>query len=94
MNLTAANGKEMSALDVLSGVFKYLRDRLLQYIAMCLVDVEDTDIQWIITVSDDWGDAAKYLIREAANLVRYITLLHYKLRIIFIFVCSSNIVDV
>ena len=72
MNLTAANGKEMAALDVFSGVFKYLRDRLLQCIEILSVDVEDTDIQWVITVPDDWGYTAKCFIREAATLVRHV----------------------
>lgn len=98
MNLTAANGMEMAALDVFSGVFKCVRDRLMQYIAMRSVDVKDTDIQWVITVSDDWSDAAKCFIREAATLVRHVKdyldyfKTNYKLKAVSHLVTSSIVV--
>ena len=82
MKLTATNGKEMRALDVFSEAFRYLRDSFLQCIEKkYFLNLQDTDVQWVITVSDVWDDAAKYFIREAANLVRFCFTTSYRISI-------------
>ena len=57
----------MAALEVFSMAIKYLRDQMMSDINKALsVDLEDEDIQWVLTVPAIWTETAKRFMREAA----------------------------
>ena len=64
-------GKKMKALDVFTAAIKYMREFLLDLLikrgAQC--KLADNEISWIITVPAIWNNAAKQLMRKAAEKV-------------------------
>ena len=69
--ITAANGKQMSALEVFSAAINFLKDHFLKNINnrntgnKITVDV----VRWVLTVPAIWDDSAKQFMREAAKKV-------------------------
>ena len=69
--ITAANGKQMSALDVFSAAINFLKEHFLENINnrnagnRIAVDV----VRWVLTVPAIWDDSAKQFMREAATKV-------------------------
>uniref|UniRef100_K1PQ01 Heat shock 70 kDa protein 12A n=1 Tax=Magallana gigas TaxID=29159 RepID=K1PQ01_MAGGI len=60
-------GKPMRAMDVFALCIKYLKDTMIEAMKQKITfDIEDTNIDFVITVPAIWGDAAKLFMREAA----------------------------
>ena len=70
--LVDQTGKQMKALDILTASIKYLREFLLNLLttrgAKCRL--ADNQIAWVITVPAIWNNAAKQIMRQAAEKVR------------------------
>ncbi|KAJ7353719.1 hypothetical protein OS493_032589 [Desmophyllum pertusum] len=66
--LTAANHKNVNALDVFSLSIKYMKDEAIKTIRNSTGDKNygAKDIQWVLTVPAIWSPAAKQFMREAA----------------------------
>ena len=69
--LTAANNKNVDALDVFSLSIKYMKDEAVNIIRNSTGDQNYSakDIQWVLTVPAIWTPAAKQFMREAAYKV-------------------------
>ncbi|OWF47860.1 Heat shock 70 kDa protein 12B [Mizuhopecten yessoensis] len=65
--LRTSDGKEMSAIKVISAVIGYLKGHLMETIKTQGVDVSESDIRWVVTVPTIWSDAAKQMMREAVE---------------------------
>lgn len=60
-------GKPMRAMDVFALCIKYLKDTMIEAMKQKITfDIEDKNIDFVITVPAIWGDAAKLFMREAA----------------------------
>ncbi|XP_052803675.1 heat shock 70 kDa protein 12B-like [Mya arenaria] len=60
------NQKSMPALPVFAMSIRYLRDHFLKAVEKQTAGVEETDIQYVLTVPAIWDDSAKQFMREAA----------------------------
>ena len=75
--ITAANGKQMSALEIFSAAINLLKEHFLENINnknvgnKITVDV----VRWVLTVPAISRDSSKQFMREANEKVRYIKLL-------------------
>ena len=67
--LIGDNGKTMSAMKVFSESLRYLRTQLLKECKQQKIDVDDSDIRWVITVPAIWTDTAKTFMRQATEEV-------------------------
>ncbi|XP_021358689.1 heat shock 70 kDa protein 12A-like isoform X2 [Mizuhopecten yessoensis] len=65
--LKTSDGKEMSAVTVISAVIAYLKGHLMDTIKNRAVDVPESEIRWVVTVPAIWTDPAKQMMREAAE---------------------------
>lgn len=66
-------GKPMRAMDVFALCIKYLKDTMIEAMKQKITfDIEDKNIDFVITVPAIWGDAAKLFMREAAINVRWL----------------------
>ncbi|XP_053399962.1 heat shock 70 kDa protein 12A-like [Mercenaria mercenaria] len=61
------NGKSKPAMTIFSMSINYLRDHLLKELNNRTTGIEETDIQYVITVPAIWNDNAKQFMREAAE---------------------------
>ena len=63
---------EMKALDVFTAAIKYMRDFLLNLLMTRGAKQKpiEGEIAWVITVPAIWNNAAKQLMRKAAEKVR------------------------
>ncbi|XP_060565802.1 heat shock 70 kDa protein 12A-like [Ruditapes philippinarum] len=66
--ITDAFGRTMKAVKVFSIVIEYLKDHLYGGLKHILLDVDDNDIRWVLTVPAIWNDSCKQLMRDAAEL--------------------------
>lgn len=80
MQLTAANGKKMSALKVFSEAIRYLKEQLDEELEKRLVvkdhegksmqqDSWADDVRWVLTIPAIWSNEAKQFMRMAAEQV-------------------------
>ena len=67
-------GKQMKALDVLTAAIKYMREFLIELLMTrgAKRKLADNEIAWVITVPAIWSNAAKQIMRRAAEKVREI----------------------
>lgn len=56
----------MPAMVVFSESFRYLKQSVFDCVCKQLIDIELTDIQWVVTVPAIWSDPAKAFMRKAA----------------------------
>ena len=59
---------------VIAHVFRYFRDKAIEECNVTFTDdalVDQSDVEWVITVPAIWSDAAKQMMREAAYEVKY-----------------------
>jgi hypothetical protein len=57
-----APGKMLSVLDIVSKTLKYVKSVAIPEINKTLLsNVDDTDIQWVLTVPAIWTDVAKVM---------------------------------
>ena len=71
VKLKAANGKELSAIKVITITLEHLKNLILKDIEEQITH-PNRRIQWIVTVPAIWSEGAKQMMREAATLVKYI----------------------
>lgn len=64
--------KEMKVIDVLTAAIKYMRQFLLELLMRRggKRKLADNEIAWVITVPAIWDNAAKQIMRRAAQNVR------------------------
>lgn len=62
-------GKKMEAMKVFSSAIRFLKDQLLIQCDNQFTEIEDSDINWVITVPAIWNDRSKQFMREAAEKV-------------------------
>ncbi|XP_062588728.1 heat shock 70 kDa protein 12A-like [Saccostrea cucullata] len=78
MQLTAHNGKKMSAIKVFSGAIRFLKDHLDEALVKQLESKDKSgkvtkqtswadDIRWVLTVPAIWSNEAKQFMRRAAE---------------------------
>lgn len=73
------NGIRMPAMTIFAMSIQFLRDHLLKSLKLQMVGMEETDIQYVITVPAIWSDNAKQFMREASIQVYYQAgVLHFK----------------
>lgn len=61
--------KKMEAMKVFSSAICYLKDQLLTQCINQFTNINDSDINWVITVPAIWNDRSKQFMREAAEKV-------------------------
>jgi len=62
--------KKMLAIDVLTAAIKYIREFVLQEMEKRgIKQLNEHEINWVITVPAIWSNAAKQFMRQAAQLV-------------------------
>ncbi|XP_038163757.1 heat shock 70 kDa protein 12A-like [Cyprinodon tularosa] len=68
LKIKAANGKELTALKVITETLRFLKDDALQTINDSAAGTTFTaiDFTWVLTVPAIWGPSAKQFMREAA----------------------------
>lgn len=76
MQITAANGKKMSALKVFSEAIRYLKEQLDKELEKCFVEDHEgkstqqeswaDHVRWVLTVPAIWSNEAKQFMRMAA----------------------------
>ena len=61
----------MAAINVFSGVIRFLMDHLISSINRRnnQNNLKDTSVRWVLTVPAIWNHAAKVFMRNAAELV-------------------------
>lgn len=64
-------GKQMEALKVFSSVIEELKNHLIEKCKKQVgeIEIEDSDVTWILTVPSIWDDPSKQFMREAARKV-------------------------
>ncbi|XP_062615746.1 heat shock 70 kDa protein 12A-like [Saccostrea cucullata] len=60
-------GNTLPAMKVFAACIKYLREHMMDACSTRRVDIEDDEIQWVLTVPAIWTDSAKQFMREAAT---------------------------
>lgn len=68
-------GKKMPAMKVFSTCIRYLRQHMTDSWSSRLLDIQEDEIQWVLTVPAIWTDSAKQFMREAAFRVNILALL-------------------
>lgn len=61
--ITAANGKQLPAIDVFAMTLKFLKDTALEWCKSF------DNVRWIVTVPAIWSDSAKEMMRKASDKV-------------------------
>lgn len=65
--LSAASGRQVSAVKVFSHALRYFKEQFIQEIQdQSSTGVVETDIRWVITVPAIWSPSAKQFVRLAA----------------------------
>ena len=69
--ITAANGKQMKALEVFSAAINFLKEHLIKNLNNRNAGnrISSETVRWVLTVPAIWNDAAKQFMREAAEKV-------------------------
>jgi molecular chaperone DnaK (HSP70) len=67
--LTAANGVDFPAKTIFGHGISFLKNHALENFKRAGKNLEESEIQWVITVPAIWTDAAKQFMREAAQRV-------------------------
>jgi long-subunit acyl-CoA synthetase (AMP-forming) len=67
--LTAANGVDIPAKTIFGHGISFLKNHALENFKRSGTDLDESEIQWVITVPAIWTDAAKQFMREAAQKV-------------------------
>ena len=71
MVLTAANGKQISAVTVFANALCYFKEQFMQEIFdQSTTGIIDYVIRWVITVPAIWTQSAKQFMRLSAMEVR------------------------
>ena len=65
-------GRPVPAMKVFGTSIRALMNHLFLAFTARGVDIEPTDIRWVLTVPAIWSDAAKQFMRKSANLVNTI----------------------
>ncbi|XP_045170338.2 heat shock 70 kDa protein 12B-like [Mercenaria mercenaria] len=60
------SGVPMPAMTIFSMSIRYLKDHLIEAVTSQTSGVEETDLQYVLTVPAIWNDNAKQFMREAA----------------------------
>ncbi|KAK9766192.1 hypothetical protein K7432_004901 [Basidiobolus ranarum] len=68
MLIPAANGVKVTAKTVFSASLKFIKEVLLAQINKSTQGIIESEIKWILTVPAIWSDAAKQVMRDAAEL--------------------------
>ncbi|KAK9766195.1 hypothetical protein K7432_004904 [Basidiobolus ranarum] len=68
LKIKAKNGDQVSATIVFSESLKYIKKSLMDQITKSSGHMDESDIKWILTVPAIWSDAAKQVMKEAAEL--------------------------
>jgi len=56
----------MSAMTIFSMAINYMRGHLMAALKKQVLDIEQSDVMFVITVPAIWNDASKQFMREAA----------------------------
>lgn len=64
-------GNRLPAMKVFSACIRYLRQHMMEACSSRRVDIEEDEMQWVLTVPAIWTDSAKQFMREAATRVSY-----------------------
>jgi hypothetical protein len=64
--IKTVDGKEMSALRIISLSINFLRESLVRVLCNRINGFREDDISWVITLPAIWSDAAKQFMKEAA----------------------------
>ena len=67
----------MKALDVFKMSLKWLKEHLFDLLKTRGQDIDESDIQWVLTVPAIWNDAAKQFMRLAGEAVRFTCFISY-----------------
>jgi len=72
-------GKQMKALDVLTAAIKSMRQYLLDSLIQrgAKRKLADNEISWVITVPAIWNNAAKQIMRRAAENVNIYEIFYF-----------------
>jgi len=72
-------GKQMKALDVLTAAIKFMRQYLLDSLIQRGAErkLADNEIAWVITVPAIWNNAAKQIMRRAAENVNIYEIFYF-----------------
>ncbi|XP_063068944.1 heat shock 70 kDa protein 12A-like [Engraulis encrasicolus] len=75
MDISAVNGGKMKAITVISECLRYLKNHALKTVknVSASVELQDSDITWVLTVPAIWDDAAKQFMRHAAKQAGLVT---------------------
>ena len=65
-------GRKFPLLMLVTETIRYLKDQLIKTCKGNINGLQDTDIQWILTVPAIWSDSAKSFMRKAAENVSLI----------------------
>ena len=70
MDLVDKTGKRLEGLLVFSESIRYIKQAAIATINKSQpVKIEESSIQWVLTVPAIWGESAKQFMRQAANVV-------------------------
>lgn len=58
-------------MTVYSLSIKYFKERLLRHLDKSKAPCSDEDIRWVLTVPAIWGEQAKQLMQESAEMVNF-----------------------
>ncbi|XP_045161272.2 heat shock 70 kDa protein 12A-like [Mercenaria mercenaria] len=61
------SGKKLPALEIFAHAIRYLKNNFRETIDKRLQDVQDTDVNYVLTVPAIWDDMAKRFMRQAAT---------------------------
>ncbi|XP_045161274.1 heat shock 70 kDa protein 12A-like [Mercenaria mercenaria] len=60
------SGKKLPALEIFAHAIRYLKNKFMETIDKRIQDVQDTDVNYVLTVPAIWDDMAKRFMRQAA----------------------------
>ena len=76
--IEATNGKSLPVVDVFAMALKFIKDKAVEQICKReIIHPSNRKIHWIVTVPTIWTDAAKDVMRKAANKVIIIPVVVY-----------------
>jgi molecular chaperone DnaK (HSP70) len=70
-------GNRLPAMKVFSACIRYLRQHMMEACNSRRVDIEEDEMQWVLTVPAIWTDSAKQFMREAATRVSHGTISYW-----------------
>lgn len=70
LEIQAANGKKLRAMEVFAHALRFFRDHCLQELSdQSSTRIVNDDIRWVITVPAIWRQPAKQFMRQASYKV-------------------------